>query len=275
MVSKSIWKEDPRKGLRTDFLERLEKIGHIFTYTPIFSTYLQFDKNNKFKDFDKKYTFNLEDILFENYCKFIYDQIKHIKKNFISLEEGCHYANYFANKYHNKCIGLFLIGNRRFNKENYLKSIERGERMIKLEYGEGYENLIGNNLTNDNLHWLLSKLDQDQNEKYIVMIGYYIGLILRGQYDNIPKKMLVPTFIYNRITLSRDIILQHNLKDVKTQYIKDIQSENQAIMTHCTTNMDKYDADQELIKNSDQGLVKSYYIANENFNLFMMTSKMI
>ena len=64
-------------------------------------------------------------------------------------------------------------------------------------------------------------------------------------------------------------MLKHNLKDPKTKYIKNIQTENEAILAHCQTNIDKYEADQELIKNSKPGLIKTYYIANEDFNLFI------
>jgi len=269
-TSKNIWDHDPRKGLKTDFLHQLSKIGEVFTYNQIFSNYLQFDKDNR-DSFDSDYIFNLEDILFQNHCKWVYDQIKDVNDKYIpiGLEEGCHYANYFAHKYHDKCCGLFLIGNRRFTKENYLKSLDRGARMMEIYYGTGYEKFTGDNVNNDNLHYLLSKIKKDNNKKYMSMIGYYVGLTVRSQYDDIPKKMLVPTFIYNRITLSRDIALGHNLKDEKTKYVKNIQTENDAIMAHCITNMDKYDTDQLLIKNSTKGMVKSYYIANDDFNLFI------
>lgn len=256
-ASKNIWSNDHMKGTNTDFLQRLEEIGSVFYYTPIFTCC------------DK--VFNLEDILFENHCEWVYNQVKDTSDKLIAigLEEGCHYANYFANKY--KCYSLFLIGNRRFNRENYLKSVERGARMMEKEYGEGYEQLIGN-INNDNLHMLLHQLSISNDKKYLIMIDYYVGITLRKQYNDIPKKMVVPTYIYNRITLSRQTAIHHNLKDNTTKYIKNIQSENEAIWAHCITNMDKYEADQELIKNSAPGIVHCYYIANEDFSLFIYGS---
>lgn len=240
-----------------NFVTKLKEIGEVYIDVPNFTNYL----------FEQDVEFKLEDIKFETYSQNLYDKVKKkIQESVVAigLEEGCHYAFYFANKYSSVCIGLFLIGNRRFTKENYEKSLERGRKMMKIEYREGYESLI-EDVSNENL----KKLLKNPNERNKIMIGYYVGITLRGQYDDLPKKCIIPTYIYNRITLSKDVMLEHNLKDEKTRQIKDIYSEEKAIMAHCTTNMDKYESDKELIKNSEQNMVKTYYIANEDFNLFI------
>lgn len=265
--NKNIWYQ--YNEVKTNFVDQLEKIGRVYIDIPIFNNYLQFDKSKK-ESYDSEYHFKLEDILFDNYCKQLYEKVEKYDNIVpIGLEESCSYAFYFANKYYHKCAGLFLIGNRRFTKENFEKSKIRGERMMKIDFGEGYEKLY-NNINNDNLQVLLQKVkDEDNNKKYLAMLHAYVGYTVRSQYADLPNKCLVPTFIYNRITLSKDVMLGHNLKDERTKQIKDIHTTNEAILAHCTTNMDKYEADKILIKNSAEDLVKTYYIANENWSLFI------
>lgn len=259
---KDIWYHD-KKNNETDFVERLKKYGNIFIDVPIFSKYLQSDN-------DGEYKFTLDDIKFENYSMNLYKKVSDLDDSFIliGLEESCHYALYFTNKYSSQCVGLFIIGNRRFTKENYLKSVDRSHKMIGKYFGEGYEKYI-DNINDDNLEYLLNKIDASNNIKYLAMISYYVMNTLRSQYDDLPQRCSVPTFIYNRVTLSRDVMLEHNPKTEDVKYIKNIYSEPEAIMVHCTINMDKYTDSQKLIGNSPKGLVKAYYIANEDFNLFI------
>ena len=98
------------------------------------------------------------DIKFSNYVKDVYDKVKKLDSEFIpiGLDESCHYAFYFANKYNKLCKALFLINNRRINKKNYMKSLDRGRRAMQLYFGKGYEKFF-DDINDGNLSYILKK----------------------------------------------------------------------------------------------------------------------
>ena len=82
-----------------------------------FRKYANYDNNT---GYDGSIFFTLQDLKFENYAKWIYEQID-IKHRgdivVIGLEQGCHHAKFFAHKYFKDCRGVFILGNRILTKK--------------------------------------------------------------------------------------------------------------------------------------------------------------
>jgi len=122
--------------------------------------------------------FKLEDLLFENIIKSIYNKLDKNKKYIaIGLNQGCHICNYFSNKYKKIIKMQILVNNRRINEENYNKTIIRGYRMLEIKYNkdiaEKYK--LGIQTNND----LKNKINEI--EKYKDLIYHTIQLKIREQ----------------------------------------------------------------------------------------------
>jgi broad specificity phosphatase PhoE len=263
---------------KIDFIEKLKINGDVYIDVPLYNNYLDpYLSENDIK-------FNLEDIEFENYSTNLFNKLENEYKEYfkyrklicIGLDMSCVYAFYFSNRYKNKCAGLCLIQNRRFNEKNYLKTKERLNRSLSLKYQNSNDNKMVTqfindiNITTKNLHKLLT-LYEDNELKYEDIITYYVILSIRRQYNSLPDKCTVPTYIYNNITLDKQTMITYNMKDENTKFIKNINSENEAIMEHALTNMDKYDYDKTLVNNTeDKSLIRGIYYFSESAKPFMI-----
>lgn len=264
------------------FFDQISKLGDVIIDEPKFNQYI---KNPEQCDF------SLEDMLFDNHNTKLYEKLIDITKykdygSFLDLEYrkivvigydiSCVYAFHFSNKYYDKCHSLILINNRRFTEKNYNKT---KDRIIKgVEYFEDnkinfdkklvmqmIDDVDNNNYTSANFKDLLTSSDKRDNVRGL--IKDYIVLTLRKQYDSIPTKCAIPTIIYNNITLSLDVMIEHNMKDEYTKHIKNIKNEQDAIYAHCETNMERYNEAQQLYKNSSidmKKLIKVYYVTSHN-----------
>jgi hypothetical protein len=147
--------------------------------------------------------FTIEDLQFENYAEWVYSQINNNKKYIaIGLDQGCHFAKYFCNKYPQNCIALYVLIDRNFTKKSYEKTFhsDMNYDFIKSVIGSGdnYERYIIENLTDDIINDLLQKIKQNDpnKEKYIELLNGLCKGIIRRQYDKIPN-MNIKTIIYS------------------------------------------------------------------------------
>ncbi len=184
--------------LTTDFVSELNRMGSVDIPEPNFVNfrkYADYDKNEGYGD---DIYFKVEDLDFENYTDWIYNQLdKEDRKNMIviGLEQGCHHAKFFANKYHRECRGLFILGNRILSKENYEKiKNERYYGSLKQYFGESWEKYTIDNIDNEHLKKVLD--GAKNNQDYVMFLNGFIKLYTRSQYDKI-KKARVPSFIYS------------------------------------------------------------------------------
>lgn len=88
-------------------------------------------------------------------------------------------------------------------------------------------------------------------EEYLQIISRDVIDPIIDQYNDLSVKSLIPTFIYNRIMFSQ------NCKKKSDKYLYTNQK-----LSHCID-------EQKLLENSQEGLVKIYYITNEKFNLLI------
>ena len=193
-----------------DFITKLKQIGEIYIDTPKFNNYL--DK------YDDDYLFNLEDIMFEQYSKSLYEKIKNKINNRKIIVIGnyisCAYAFHFANTYKDIVKGLFLIRNTAIKNDKYRPTYK---------------------INNDILHNMLNLYHDTQNETYQIKLDFYIYNMIASQYNKIPDKCFVPTYIYDFIKLDGD----NNKNNLN------------------------------LIKNSDKNLVHTFHVLDNNSDLFL------
>lgn len=263
----SIWKhKDSNNDI--SLYEKLSSIGDVHIDIPncnksIKSNFslkeILFDVHN-----DDLYKKLIEKTKYRNYGSFL--ELGHRKIVCIGYSTSCVYAFHFGNKYHDKCDNIVLINNRRFTKKNYEKTKERILRGV--DYLEKAGTQFNKNQVIDMIHDVDNNKFDSENFKKVLnepnerLLHDYIWLTLRKQYDSVPSKCVIPTTIYNDITLSSEYMIHHNMKDEYTKYMRNINSEVEAILEHCTTNMDRYQTDEKLRNNTDPDLrnnIKVYY----------------
>ena len=109
--------------LTSNFVSRLENIGEVFIPKPNFVNFRKYAKYDNNTGYGKDIYFKIEDLEFDNYADWIYNQIKNKDEKFvvIGFEQGCHHAKFFANRYHKQTIACFILGDRILTEENYEK----------------------------------------------------------------------------------------------------------------------------------------------------------
>ncbi|ARF10782.1 hypothetical protein Hokovirus_3_55 [Hokovirus HKV1] len=198
MTDQLEWERDYNK-----FVSELKKIGKVIILKPNYVNFLSYSKKSNNKP-NENINFTIEDLQFENYAKWIKTQIdKKLDYIAICLDQGCHFAKFFCNKYSKKCIRLYILVDRIFTKENYHDTFysEMNYNFIKNIVGDDYEKYLIKNLTNETINDLLNKITTLQdNENYIQLLNGLCKGIIRSQYDKI-QKMDVKTIIYSDINV--------------------------------------------------------------------------
>jgi len=187
-----------KKKIKTNFVKELEKIGKVFIPKPNFVNFRKFSKYDNNNGYDGDIYFSIDDLRFENYSKWVYNQIDGEDKGniiVIGFEQGCHHAKFFANKYHKDCMGLFILGNRILSKQNYEKiKNEKYYESLKQYFGKEWEKYTIDNINDTRLKRVLDGVKD--NKDYIMFLNGFIKLYTRSQYKKITKSF-VSSFIYS------------------------------------------------------------------------------
>ena len=218
--------------------------------------------NYIFNNIKSNNIFFLEDLNFEIICKKIYNQLdKRYKYIIIGLNQGCAISNFFSNKYKQIVKLQILFNNRRMNKENYNKSVIRGNRMIEIKYGKKISTKYKLGIqTNKDLQNKIQSLSSDN--KYFELIQHTIMLNIRKQYAKVPIRQYVKTHVFDQLTDDIDIIKNHNMKNDEIKQIKNIYTIDKALRDHWKTNMDKIIHNNNMINMSNIGYVSVDYEIN-------------
>ena len=203
MTGHQVWFHD-KNNKKINFVKKLKKLGNVIILKPNYVNFMNYSKSNKggnwfYKSGIENINFTIEDLQFENYSKWIYNQIDPNKKYIaIGLDQGCHIAKYFCNANPDNCLALYILIDRNFTAQSYEKTFhsESTYEFNKTIVGNKYQDYIIENLTNKTISDLLEKIKNTQNDKYIQLLNGLCKGIIRSQYDKV-KKMDVQTIIYS------------------------------------------------------------------------------
>lgn len=203
--SKSWYKWIPYNNSNTiftsDFVIQLELLGKVYHPQPNFVNFRKYASYDNNKGYTNDIMFSIEDLQFENYSEWLYNQIDEEFRNniiVIGLEQGCHVAKYFANRYHNRCSSVFILGDMVLTKQNYEKIYnDTYFKSLKKYFGKKWDSYKIENMNNTQLHEILTniKLEDENKDNYVEFLNGYVKLSTRAQYNKI-NKTLVPMYIY-------------------------------------------------------------------------------
>jgi len=114
------------------FLDRLKKIGSVYTYQDKIYNIHHYNKSNPdHKDFDSDINIDLEYVMPDTHIKMVYDDIQAKYKNIneykfipIGWSAGCMLALYFAQIYASQCINVVLLDPSGFTPNNMKNMID-------------------------------------------------------------------------------------------------------------------------------------------------------
>jgi len=217
MTGHSVWFHDKDKA-KIDFVKRLKKLGNVIILKPNYVNFMNWvtvkrHGNWFYKSGIKDIEFTIEDLQFENYSKWVYQQTDPNKKYIaIGLDQGTHFAKFFCNQYPENCICLYVLIDRNFTKHSYEKTFHSDTNydFIKSIVGNDYKKYIIENLTNKTIGDLLDKIKKTKDDNYIMLLNGLCKGIIRSQYNKI-QKMNVKTIIYSDSKTLTPEKLQENL----------------------------------------------------------------
>lgn len=162
----------------------------------------------------------------------------------IALNHTVPYGLYFANKYPEKCQTIIAYPYRFYSITSY----ER--RIWKVRDNHGFEKIVKNKKYNvdDDLINInesrFSELFNDPGEDEKQLIHLVMDFYLQKNSNLIPIKFKVPTYLYTRLDLDVESIIEFNYKRKEIAEMKQILSENDALLNSMIWNYDgvKFDA---------------------------------
>ena len=216
MNGHQVWFHD-KDNNNINFVKKLKKLGDVIILKPNYVNFMNYTEVKKpgnwfYKSGIKDINFTIEDLQFENYAKWVYNQIDHNKKYItIGLDQGCHFAKYFCNQYPDNCICLYILIDRNFTQKSYEKTFnsDMNYDFIKSIVGNNYEDYIIENLKNKTITYLLNKIRKTKDDKYVELLNGLCKGIIRSQYDKI-KEMKVKTIVYSDFKTITPEKLQEN-----------------------------------------------------------------
>ena len=154
MSGYQVWFHDKNNN-KIDFVKKLKKLGNVIILKPNYVNFMNYSDANEggnwfYKSGIKDIDFTIEDLQFENYSKGVYEQIDPNKKYIaIGLDQGCHFAKHFCNKYPNNCLALYILIDRNFTKQSYERTFhsDMNYDFIKSIVGDNYKDYIIENVT--------------------------------------------------------------------------------------------------------------------------------
>lgn len=209
--------------LTSNFVKELKKHGEVLIPQPNWVNFRIFDRldnNSKGKtDYDiNNIYFDIKDLEFENYSKWIKTQIPAKYKNskkitIIGLSQGCHNAKFLANDIKKWVKKLYILGDRLMSKKNYeklWKPINCKDRLYK-KYGSEWKRYLIENANNEIIKKMIDRKD-------IPGLNNLVKGKIRSQYNKI-KNLEVPSVIYSYITTDTEKI-KENDKLIKNSDVK-------------------------------------------------------
>jgi len=220
---------DKKKVMKTSFLQKLKKLGNVYTYTPNVYNII----NNCVCDYDcrlnKKVLYSnpnqltMNDIHIDSECKRIYEEIKSYKGKLIPIghSAGGWFAVRFTKLYQSRCIKTILI------ESGYLTQ-KRAKRQIESKTKKHtYPNMTTNKLqllvnklqTNRNCKHKLTK-DLEHKLTYIYMYCYHRDV------KKINGKLPKPTLLFENIKVTNNSKEDNESNKKQIEYQNELYKKN-------------------------------------------------
>ena len=175
------------------FLDRLKKLGSVYTYQDKIYNIHHYDKSNPdHKDFDSDINIDLEYVMPDTHIKMVYDDIQAKYKNieeykFIPIvwSMGGGMALYFCQKYKQQCIHCILLDPLYITPTNILSTLKSTLKNISVD---------NTNITNNKLQKMLYNLKKYNTEENLKIVENTIDFIRFSFYlKNLNLKLPVKT----------------------------------------------------------------------------------
>ena len=241
---------DTIRGKESEFIpklkSKLESYGNVVEYKFTF-------KNKQYK---------LDDLTFESVSKNIKSFIdkKKLSNNIIiCLEESSPYGLFFVDKYPSYCKSIICYPLRLNTKESldrlYHKYVEKnGWKHISKKY-----NPIDYFFEIDDVK--LKELFDTNGEEENNIIDLLINLQLRKQYNIIPTKFKIPTYIFSRLDMDSTSLIKLNFERKEIADMKGILSPDDAIYNSMMWNIARVQYDKELVElNKENDFLRIHYV---------------
>ncbi len=216
---------------------------------------------NEYK-FRFKKRFILDDLTFEsvsNDIKLFIEKKKLSDCIIICLEESSPYGLFFADMYPEICKAIICYPLRLNTKESldrlYHKYVDKnGWKYISKKYDP---NDYFFNINDVRLNELFNKNGEEEKN----IIDLLINLQLRKQYNKIPRKFKMSTYLFSRLDMDSKSTIKFNFERKDIADMKGILSPDDAIYTAIMWNIARVQYDRELIElNKENNNLRIHYI---------------
>jgi hypothetical protein len=206
------------------FLDKLKKIGEVYTYQDKIYNTMHYDKSiPEHNDYNSDIDFDINYNNLDNHIDMVYDDIKIKYKNIneyklipVGWSAGGYLALYFSQKYSKKCKLCVLFDTALITKENIILRLKSFK-----------EDKIIYPITNNKYKDLLNKI-KDKNDdawKKIISTSNYIRTLFIKNNINIKFKIPVLSFVYISDPEKNEYGFKFN-NDTKLKEIKILKQKN-------------------------------------------------
>lgn len=188
-------------------IKKLEKIGEIYTFTPLYNNIWYYasgywnDKTSEYygrRDelFDQNVNFDLDYFNVENFCKNIYENVKHFNGKFILIGHsiGAIYVYKFSDMYRDRCLFSVLFDGSMIGNNSLKNHI--GKQTLK-EWLDEHNSF--DNMTNEELQHILSLVKQDDKKSIQLINNLTYYMIQKQQNRNDIIKLSIPFISFRNI----------------------------------------------------------------------------
>jgi hypothetical protein len=211
---------------------------------------------------------SLDDFQFDVIAANLYNRYRHLSNLLIvCIEHASPIGLYFVNQYPDLCTSIICYPLRLYSKE----SLER--RIWKFKERDGWNKYISNRWNVDDYYLgineerfeelVAANLKGDEESKIANEIIYLLfDRYLQLQHDKIPYVFRIPTYLFSRLDLDSDSIINLNYDRKEIADMKAIVSENDALYNSMMWNFHRVKLDKGILeKNKDQdGFLRIHYI---------------